>query len=169
MTRKHPRRGSASFSAWRSPRASSQRAWRPPDGTGCSQMDGDGAKTASKAQPNPHGLPKIIDFIFGRFESSWFQVGRKERVARGETPHSGGFQPYSRVLPRLLRGARGRIARVIAGGACPGRPGGRVGRGKSRTLSWAVTQRKNNLPDLFRPDEGDTFDLSAGQKRSGKI
>ena len=87
---------------------------------------------------NPPGLPKIIDFIFGRFESSWFQVGHKERVARGENPHSGGFQPYSRVLPRLLRGARGRIARVIAGGACPGRPGGRVGRGKSRTLSWAT-------------------------------
>ena len=115
----------------------------------------------SPAQPNPHGLPKIIDFIFGRFESSWFQVGRKERVARGETPHSGGFQPYSRVLPRLLRGARGRIARVIAGGACPGRPGGRVGRGKSRTLSWAVTQRKHILWDIFRPD---TRYLSNGPK-----
>ena len=121
------------------------------------------------SQPNPHGLPKRIDFIFWCFESSWFQVGRKERVAREETSHSGGFQPYSRVLPRLLRGARGRIARVIAGGACPGRPGGRVGRGKSRTLSWAVTQRKFYLPDLFRPDEGDTRVLSDGQKRSGRF
>ena len=70
-------------------------------------------------------MPKIIDFIFGRFESSWFQVGRKERVARGETPHSGGFQPYSRVLPRLLRGAGVETRALLPEGRVPaGRAGG---------------------------------------------
>ena len=58
MTRKHPRRGSASFSAWRSPRASSPASLEAAGAHGLlAKMDWDGAKKASgRRQPRSiHG------------------------------------------------------------------------------------------------------------------